>query len=106
MLGGREPDCPECFNGPVQRACLEHSSVLSIATDGILSSQEIPNSSHRLGAWYVGARGKAGCVAWNAGYLRVPGYGKPKECDRCRSAGNACPEHASDKKFKRRGLGL
>jgi hypothetical protein len=105
MLGGREPGCPECFNGSMQRACSEHSSVRSIATDGILSSQEIPElrvTDWELGSWERVSRPDA--------WLGMPGiysfkdYGKPEECGKCRSAGVACPDHASDKKFKRRGL--
>jgi hypothetical protein len=101
LIGGREDDCPDC--GP--RACAEHSSVVSIATDGILSSKPIPElyvTDWELGTWEKSAKPDT--------WLGMPGIysfrdnGKPDSCEECRTAGAACPEHASAKKFKRRGL--
>jgi hypothetical protein len=105
MLGGREQDCPECFTGEFSRACTEHSSVRSIATDGILTSKDIPElkvTDWELGTWERTPRPDA--------WLGMPGIyafrdtGKPDSCAKCKTAGIACPDHASDKKFKRRGL--
>lgn len=105
LLGGRDPDCPECHNGEMFRACEIHASVKSIATDGILTTQDIPElyvTDWELGTWERAPKPDA--------WLGMPGiyafrdYGKPDKCDECREHGRACKNHADDKKFKRRGL--
>lgn len=105
FLGGRKADCPECHDGEMFRACDEHASVVSIATDGILTSQDIPElpvTDYQLGTWERAPKPNA--------WLGMPGIysfydaGKPETCSKCRDAGAACEEHANAKKFKRRGL--
>lgn len=107
LIGGREPDCPDCRNGDMFRACERHSSVNSIATDGILSGKRIPELDADVTDWVLGSwEREEKPDAW----LGMPGIysfrdaGKPDACGACRSAGAACEEHASLKKFKRRGL--
>lgn len=105
LIGGRDADCPECHSGEMFRACREHASVKSIATDGILTNQEIPElwtHDYALGSWERESKPDA--------WLGMPGIysfkdlGKPEECEACRARGIACDDHVSDKKFKRRGL--
>ena len=103
LIGGREPDCPDCG----LRACARHSSVMSIATDGILSTRTIPELDRNVTDWELGSwEYEAKPDAW----LGMPGIysfrdvGKPDSCGKCRAAGAACQDHASAKKFKRRGL--
>jgi hypothetical protein len=105
MLGGREYDCTECRSGEMFRACEIHSTVKSIATDGILTTREIPElyvHPYKLGSWERENKPDA--------WLGMPGiysfrdYGKPDKCDECRTIGLACDSHKADKKFKRRGL--
>jgi hypothetical protein len=105
MLGGREANCPECKSGEMFRACEKHSTVKSIATDGILSTKDIPElytHPYELGSWERDEKPDA--------WLGMPGiyafrdYGKPDKCEDCRAAGLACDTHKADKKFKRRGL--
>lgn len=101
LIGGRNAECPECG----LRACSRHSSVMSIATDGILTREPIPElyvTDWELGSWEREDKPDA--------WLGMPGIysfrdaGKPSTCGKCRSDGYACAEHASAKKFKRRGL--
>jgi hypothetical protein len=105
FLGGRKADCPDCHNGAMFRACERHSTVKSIATDGILTTEEIPEllaHPYELGTWETAPKPEA--------WLGMPGiynfkdYGKPDKCSDCKSLGIACDIHQSDKKFKRRGL--
>jgi hypothetical protein len=86
MLGGRENDCPECFDGDTKRACFKHFSVVSIATDGILTFKDIPGlyiTDWELGTWE--RKLKPDC------WLGMPGiycFGRTPD----------------EKKYKRRGL--
>lgn len=105
LIGGRDSECPQCNNGIMFRACERHSTVKSIATDGILTTTEIPElytHDYELGSWERANKPDA--------WLGMPGIysfadrGKPEECDECKRLEIACESHASDKKFKRRGL--
>jgi hypothetical protein len=105
-LGGLEPDCSECApRGTPMRACDDHASVYSIATDGILSTKEIPElpvTTWQLGTWEREL--KPDCWLGMPGIYAFIDIGKPDTCDGCRALENACDDHKSDKKFKRRGL--
>lgn len=103
LIGGRKPDCPDCM----PRACERHSSVRSIATDGILTGERIPELDADVTDWVLGS--------WERSdkpdvWLGMPGIysfrdeGNPDECGNCWALGAACDDHASAKKFKRRGL--
>jgi hypothetical protein len=105
LIGGRKDDCPDCRSGDMFRACDTHSIVKSIATDGILSTEEIPElytHDYELGAWEKATKPDA--------WLGMPGIysfkdiGEPDKCDVCRANGLACDDHLSVKKYKRRGL--
>jgi len=105
LIGGRDANCPQCHDGEMFRACEIHSSVKSIATDGILTTRDIPElyvTDWELGSWERASKPDA--------WLGMPGiyafrdYGKPNTCDECRERGRACKNHGDDKKFKRRGL--
>ena len=105
MLGGLNRDCPQCCHDSTNRACNQHSTVKSIATDGILTTADIPElyvHDYELGSWERATKPDA--------WLGMPGIysfrdkGKPDTCADCASAGIACDKHRSDKKFKRRGL--
>lgn len=103
LIGGRKTDCPDCGS----RACSAHSSVVSIATDGILSRERIPELDANVTDWELGSwerDDKPGAWLGMPGIYSFLDAGKPDTCEECRSAGAACPEHASAKKFKRRGL--
>lgn len=106
-LGGRKAECHECKSGGMFRACEKHASVVSIATDGILTSEEIPDlyvHSYELGSWEREPKPDA--------WLGMPGIysffdaGNPDTCEECRTGGYACDKHMSAKKFKRRGLDM
>jgi hypothetical protein len=105
LIAGRNEECPDCKSGDMFRACDTHSIVKSIATDGILSTRDIPElyqHDYELGAWERAPKPDA--------WLGMPGIysfidrGKPDECEVCATLKVACSDHLSDKKYKRRGL--
>lgn len=105
MIGGRESECLGCNNGEMFRACDKHSTVKSIATDGILTTREISElytHDYELGSWEKAIKPDA--------WLGMPGIysfkdiGEPDTCEVCKANGLACDDHLSAKKYKRRGL--
>jgi hypothetical protein len=87
LVGGREDDCPDCG----LRACAAHSSVVSIATDGILTNKPLPHDDlFRITDWELGTWEETPKPdAW----LGMPGIysfrddGKPDSCEECRRLG-------------------
>lgn len=120
MIGGRNRDCLACVHpckrhdeyrdncdACLFRACADHTSIRSIATDGVLSVETIDDSAMPVTTWQLGTwehTPKQDCWIGMPGIYSFRDFGKPSECKDCRRIGLACPNHIDAKKSKRRGL--
>jgi len=120
MIGGRKLECSACVHPCARhaeyresckaclfRACDAHTSIRSIATDGVLSVDTIDDPAMPVTTWQLGTwehKTKKDCFIGMPGIYSFRDYGKPLECEDCRTTGLACSKHRDDKKSKRRGL--